>query len=50
MLFILFTLLLFVALACTALRWGVDSTDRVDSPEWERRRQQYNRTGIYSSY
>jgi hypothetical protein len=33
------------ALACAllldvaALRWGVDSTDGADSPEWERRRR-----------
>jgi hypothetical protein len=28
-----------VLLALTSLRWGVDSTDGVDSPEWQRRRQ-----------
>jgi hypothetical protein len=26
-------------LAIAALRWGVDSTDDLNSPEWERRRQ-----------
>jgi hypothetical protein len=28
-----------VLLALTALRRGVDTTDSVDSPEWQRRRQ-----------
>jgi hypothetical protein len=27
-----------LVLAVAALRWGVDSTDTPDSPEWERRR------------
>jgi hypothetical protein len=27
-----------LALAVAAPLWGVDSTDGVDSPEWERRR------------
>lgn len=27
-----------VLLALTSLRWGADSTDSVDSPEWQRRR------------
>jgi hypothetical protein len=27
-----------VVLAVAAYRWGADSTDGVDSPEWERRR------------
>ena len=27
-----------VLLALTSLRWGVDSTDSVDSTEWQRRR------------
>ena len=31
-------LMALVALDLAALRWGVDSTDRPDSPEWERRR------------
>jgi hypothetical protein len=28
-----------VLLALTSLRWAVDSTDSVDSAEWQRRRQ-----------
>jgi hypothetical protein len=28
-----------VLLALTALRWGMDSTDSVDSLEWQRRRR-----------
>ena len=31
-------LLVLVALAGAAVRWGVDSTDGPSSPEWERRR------------
>ena len=27
-----------VALAIAAMRWGVDSTDGIDSVEWQRRR------------
>ena len=27
-----------VVLAVAACRWGADSTDGVDSPEWDRRR------------
>jgi hypothetical protein len=29
---------LLVLVGLAALRWGVDSTDGADSPEWERRR------------
>ena len=33
------TLVLFlIVLACTAPLFGADSTDGIDSPEWERRR------------
>jgi hypothetical protein len=28
------------ALDLTALRWGIDSTETFDSPEWERRIKQ----------
>ena len=31
-------LVLLVVFEISALRWGADSTDGVDSPEWERRR------------
>ena len=34
--FLLFVVLL-VAFDLAALRWGVDSTDGINSPEWERR-------------
>jgi len=29
---------LLVGLVIAALLWGFDSTDKIDSPEWERRR------------
>lgn len=32
-------LVLLLALDYSAMRWGVDSRDRFDSPEWERRRR-----------
>ncbi len=38
---IMILILLLVALVLfdlAALRWGVDTTDGIDSPEWERRR------------
>ena len=37
--FILLLLLffLFILLDLAALRWGADSRDTIDSPEWERR-------------
>ena len=30
-----------IALALAALRWGVNSTDGINSPEWERRQRWY---------
>jgi hypothetical protein len=30
-----------IALALAALRWGVTSTDGINSPEWERRQSWY---------
>jgi hypothetical protein len=27
-----------IALALAALRWGINSSDGINSPEWERRR------------
>ncbi len=30
-----------IALDLAALRWGFDSSDGVNSPEWERRQQWY---------
>ncbi len=30
-----------IILDVAALRWGFDSTDDIDSPEWERKRQGY---------
>jgi len=30
-----------IALALAALRWGVNSTDGISSPEWERRQRCY---------
>lgn len=34
-------LIVLIALALAALRWGVDSTDVINSPEWERRQSWY---------
>jgi hypothetical protein len=34
-------LLVFVALALAALHWGVNSTDGINSTEWERRQSWY---------
>ncbi len=31
-----------IILDVAALRWGFDSTDDIDSPEWERRHQWYD--------
>ncbi len=30
-------LIILIALAQAALRWGVNSTDDINNPEWERR-------------
>ena len=30
-----------IAFALAALHWGVDSTDGINSPEWERRQRWY---------
>jgi hypothetical protein len=34
-------LIALIALALAALRWGVNSTDGINSPEWERRQRWY---------
>ena len=31
-----------IALALAAFRWGIDSTDGIRSPEWERRQRWYS--------
>ena len=38
---LLILLVLLILLNISALRWGHDSTDKIDSPEWERRRNWY---------
>ncbi len=38
---LLIILLLFVGFVLAALRWGTDSRDGPDSPEWERRQRWY---------
>ncbi len=35
---ILFLLVMLIVLSLVAGKWGVDSGDNIDSPEWERRR------------
>lgn len=36
MISILLLLILFLGLALASFLWGNDSTDKIDSPEWER--------------
>lgn len=43
MFILLLLLFLFILLGLAALRWGADSRDTIDSPEWERRAR--SRTG-----
>ena len=39
---ILIILALFIVLDIAALRWGMDSTERIESCEWERRAYRYD--------
>jgi hypothetical protein len=34
---LLILMMLVIALDIASLRWGFDSTEKIDSPEWERR-------------
>jgi hypothetical protein len=34
---LLILILLLIVLDIVSLRWGFDSTEKIDSPEWERR-------------
>ena len=36
---VIIILIALIALALAALRWGVNSTDGINSPEWERRQR-----------
>ena len=36
---LLIVIMLFLILDLASLRWGVDSTDRINSPEWKRRQE-----------
>ena len=38
---VIIVLIAFVALVLAALRWGVNSTDGINSTEWERRQSWY---------
>ena len=38
---VIFILIGLIALALAALHWGVNSTDDINSPEWERRQRWY---------
>ena len=38
---VIIILIAYIALALAALRWGVNSTDGICSPEWERRQRRY---------
>jgi hypothetical protein len=42
MLTIIIILALFIVLDIAALRWGFDSTERINSCEWERRTHWYS--------
>jgi hypothetical protein len=39
-----------IALALSALRWGIDSTDDINSTEWERRQRWYGFRGREAAY
>lgn len=43
---IVYFLLLIILLDLAALRWGIDSRDNIDSPEWMRRLQQHFNASI----
>jgi hypothetical protein len=34
---LLILMMLVIALDIASLHWGIDSTEKIDSPEWERR-------------
>ena len=36
---LLIVIMLFIVLDMASLRWGFDSTDRINSPEWKRRQE-----------
>ena len=38
---LLIVVMLLIVLDIAALRWGFDSTEKIDSPEWERRATWY---------
>jgi hypothetical protein len=38
---IILILIALIVLALAASRWGITTTDGIDSPEWERRRYWY---------
>ncbi len=38
---LLILILLFIVLDIVSLRWGFDSTEKIESPEWERRTARY---------
>ncbi len=43
-------LTLFIVLDIAALRWGKDSTERIDSSEWKRRSSWYTNTDSLATY
>jgi hypothetical protein len=36
---LLIVIMLFIVLDIASLRWGFDSTDKINSPEWKRRQE-----------
>lgn len=42
---LLILIMLFIVLDMLSLRWGFDSTEKIDSPEWERRTAQHASQG-----
>lgn len=45
---IIILLVLLVAFDLAALCWGCDSRDSINSPEWEKRRQERTSSGLES--
>jgi hypothetical protein len=46
---IILFLIVLIALDAMALKWGIDSNDGIDSPEWERRQCWFGFTKPYSA-
>jgi hypothetical protein len=47
---VMFILIALITLALSALRWGIDSTDDINSTEWERRQSWYGLRGREAAF